>query len=206
MGIVGICSQTGLGNTAARTQSTVLACLPHFPPWWRQPAHSQAVSFREDCLVSGQPGDDNWEYVSAACRHYTFWQRGSLGQGNLFVIPSCCVCAIRDRYPDPYGQFTGFVPLSWPSQSVAFPHGHTRYKVHHRGIKNLWCQLSVPGAGRKEKVVCYSSSSLVFCFFFSCIICYYFYTNVLWCGTMNYFNVDSTIQISSQCQISSIKL
>lgn len=88
--------------------------LPHFSLYCLDEGNLRIHrQFREDLLVvrlAREPGDDNREYRYAAYRHYTFWQHGSLGQGNRFVIPSCCVWAIRDRYPDPHGQYIGFVP------------------------------------------------------------------------------------------------
>ncbi len=88
--------------------------LPHFSQYCLEEGllhiHRQ---YREDVTVLGQirePGNANREYRYAAYRHFIYWQHGSLGQRNRLVIPSCCVWRIRDKFPDPQGQYTGLIP------------------------------------------------------------------------------------------------
>jgi hypothetical protein len=72
-----------------------------------------AMRYREDVLVLDN-ARNNENFRHAAYRQYILWQHGRLGQANRRVIPSCCVLAIRARYPSPNGIYTGFRPARLP--------------------------------------------------------------------------------------------
>ena len=68
-----------------------------------------AMRYREDVLVLNNVRN-NQSFRHAAYRQYVLWQHGRLGRGNRRVVPSCCVIAIRTRYPSPNGVYTGYRP------------------------------------------------------------------------------------------------
>ena len=68
-----------------------------------------AMRYREDVLVLNH-ARNNENFRHAAYRKFVLWQHGRLGQGNRVVVPSCCVLAIRSRYPDRNGIYVGFRP------------------------------------------------------------------------------------------------
>lgn len=68
-----------------------------------------AMRYREDVLVLNN-NRNNENFRHAAYRQYVLWQHGRLGRGNRRVVPSCCVIAIRTRYPSANGLYRGYVP------------------------------------------------------------------------------------------------
>ena len=62
-----------------------------------------------DDLLAENPVRNNESYRHQAYTTYIYWQHGRLGAGNRRVIPSCCVWKIRNNWPDPHGQYRGFI-------------------------------------------------------------------------------------------------
>ena len=95
------------------TDSTCVSMLPHMSLYiLDEQVLRLSRRLRNDIYAihdTQEPGDDNREYRYAAYRNFVLWQCGSLGAGSRIVIPCCCVRRVREKFPDPNGQYTGFI-------------------------------------------------------------------------------------------------
>ena len=69
-----------------------------------------ARMYRRDVLVINDEVDVRKGNRHQAYRQFVLWHHGRLGAGQRMVIPSCCVWRIRDKFPDAFGQYKGFIP------------------------------------------------------------------------------------------------
>ena len=88
--------------------------LPHMNVYILQEgALNLAVGIWNDVRAQGMPqnpDERNRQLRYAGYRNFVMWQHGVLGSGNRVVVPSCCVIALRRRFPDSHGQYTGWRP------------------------------------------------------------------------------------------------
>ena len=65
--------------------------------------------YRRDVLVFEDDADIKRANRHQAYRQFILWNHGRLTAGDRRVIPSCCVWRIRDKFPDPFSIYRGFV-------------------------------------------------------------------------------------------------
>ena len=59
-------------------------------------------------LLAMPEESNNKAFRHSGYRQFIFWRHGKLGLGNRKVIPSCCVWAIRRKFPSLNGLYTGY--------------------------------------------------------------------------------------------------
>lgn len=65
---------------------------------------------RRDIFAFPEDRDFNRGSRHTGYTQYIYWRHGKMGKGKRAVVPSCCVWAIRNKYPEESGQYVGFIP------------------------------------------------------------------------------------------------
>ncbi len=82
-------------------RSLLEAILLYLDPLSTPPARGQTAALRH-----------------CAYRQYISWRFGVLPNDTHPAIPSCCVWRVREEYPSPDGQYSGFRPARVPSMQA----------------------------------------------------------------------------------------
>ncbi|KAH3715588.1 hypothetical protein DPMN_058300 [Dreissena polymorpha] len=86
-----------------------LSVLDRMTLYSQQQYRQDVFSFNAETL-----DDVNKSFRHAAYRQFTILMHGKLTAGDRRTVPACCVKLIREKFPSPSGQFTGFVPGEGP--------------------------------------------------------------------------------------------
>ena len=91
------------------TPETCVSKLPEFAILIPEPmVLNMTNNYRNDFLGMEEEEDLNKSFRNAAYRQFVLWRSGYLGANNRKVIQSCCVLAVRDKYPSPHSIYTGY--------------------------------------------------------------------------------------------------
>lgn len=95
-------------------------CVTQHPSFYHQCLHERGLNNRAHLYM--MPGvdvrmvDRNERLRYIAFRVYIAWTHGRLGRRNRRAIPHCVQKAIRRRFPDPHGRYTGHQPADLADQ------------------------------------------------------------------------------------------
>lgn len=78
----------------------------------------EAVLLYRDPLSSSDDRGQTAALRHCAYRQYISWRFGVPPNDSHPVIPSCCVWRVREEYPSPDGQYSGFRPARMMSMQV----------------------------------------------------------------------------------------
>ena len=95
------------------TPESCIAKFPEFTLLILEPmVLNMSNNYRNDFLGLSEENEEdlNKNFRHAAYRQFILWRHGYLGANNRKIIPSCCVLAIREKFPSPHGIYTGYKP------------------------------------------------------------------------------------------------
>jgi hypothetical protein len=90
-------------TTARLLTAHILADLTVQYSWFRERRY---LGYIGDALLFSNMENRNYRYH--AYRNYIDFMHGYLGKRNRRVIPACVVSLIRQKWPDPHGNYIGY--------------------------------------------------------------------------------------------------